>query len=97
LFVALAAVAIWLSAAPAGAGAALPFVEFNPSTINVTPGDTGTLELDLVNGAGPFDLLKFNLDIEVSPPSANSFSVGTSFATKSPLGGRAIGTRCAAG
>jgi hypothetical protein len=69
----LPALAMLLSAAPARASA-VPFVEFNPATVNVTPGGTGTFELDLVNPAS-FNLGGFNINIDVSSSSGVTFPV----------------------
>jgi PEP-CTERM motif len=76
VLVALAALAILLSAAPARAGTS-PFVVFNPSSVNVTPGGTGSIELDLVNGGPAFDLGGFNIDIDVSPSAGVTFTGGS--------------------
>jgi hypothetical protein len=74
---ALAALAILLSAAPARAGA-IPSVAFNPGTVTVAPGGTGTVELDLVIPAGDsIDLGGFNINIDAPMLSGITFTGGT--------------------
>jgi PEP-CTERM motif len=77
---ALAALAILLSAAPARAGA-IPSIAFNPGTVTVAPGGTGTVELDLVIPAGDsIDLGGFNINIITTSPDI-TFTGGTSSTT----------------
>jgi hypothetical protein len=78
--VALAALAVLLSAAPVQAGSS-PYVTFNPTSVNVMPGGTGSIELDLVNSGPTFDLGGFNINIDVSPSAGVTFTGGSANTT----------------
>jgi PEP-CTERM motif len=74
---ALGALAILLSAAPARAGS-IPSVVFNPATVTVAPGGTGSVELDLVIPTGDsIDLGGFNINIDAPVSSGITFTGGT--------------------
>jgi hypothetical protein len=80
-FGSLAVLVILLSTAPAKADV-IPTVAFNPTSMNVAPGGTGTVELDLVNTGPSIDLAAFNINVDASSTDL-SFTGGSTSTTYS--------------